>query len=65
MNWREETAGLREPAWVPSVAIVVSTLFWGALWIPLRQLNEAGLGGPWATAAGFTVPLLVAEVSER
>lgn len=59
MNWSEETAGLREPAWAPSVAIVVSTLFWGTLWIPLRQLNEAGLGGPWATAAGFTIPLLV------
>ena len=42
----------------PSVAILVSTLFWGTLWIPLRQLNDAGLGGPWATAAGFTLPLL-------
>lgn len=42
----------------PSVAILVSTLFWGTLWIPLRQLNEAGLGGPWATVAGFTIPLL-------
>jgi drug/metabolite transporter (DMT)-like permease len=59
MNWSEETAGLRDPAWAPSVAIVVSTLFWGTFWIPLRQLNEAGLGGPWATAAGFTIPLLV------
>ena len=45
--------------WAPSVAILVSTLFWGTLWIPLRQLNQAGLGGPWATAAGFTIPLLV------
>ena len=43
----------------PSVAILVSTLFWGTLWIPLRRLDAAGLGGPWATAAGFTIPLLV------
>ena len=50
--------GTRAATLAPSVAILVSTLFWGTLWIPLRQLNEAGLGGPWATAAGFTVPLL-------
>ncbi len=50
--------GTGTAALTPSVAILVSTLFWGTLWIPLRQLNEAGLGGPWATAAGFTVPLL-------
>ena len=43
----------------PSLAILVSTLLWGTLWIPLRRLNEAGLGGPWATAAGFVLPLLV------
>jgi drug/metabolite transporter (DMT)-like permease len=43
----------------PTLAILLSTLFWGTLWIPLRHLDEAGLGGPWATAAGFTLPLLV------
>jgi drug/metabolite transporter (DMT)-like permease len=52
-------AGPRAAALAPSIAIVVSTLFWGTLWIPLRHLNEAGLGAPWATAAGFTLPLLV------
>ena len=46
-------------AFGPILAIVVSTLFWGTLWIPLRRLNEAGPGGPWATAAGFTLPLLI------
>ncbi len=59
MDWSEEPARSPAPAWAPSVAIVVSTLFWGTLWVPLRQLNEAGLGSPWATAAGFTIPLLV------
>jgi drug/metabolite transporter (DMT)-like permease len=57
MNWREQQDGL--VSFGPSVAIVVSTLLWGTLWIPLRQLDEAGLGGPWAIAAGLTIPLLV------
>lgn len=43
----------------PSVAVVVSTLFWGTLWIPLRRLDATGLGAPWATAAGFVIPLLM------
>jgi drug/metabolite transporter (DMT)-like permease len=53
---------MRESAWrtlIPSIAILVSTLFWGTLWIPLRHLDAAGFGGPWATVAGFTIPLLV------
>jgi drug/metabolite transporter (DMT)-like permease len=28
------------------------------MWIPLRQLDRAGLGGAWATTGGFTLPLL-------
>ena len=59
MERGEKTAASEARPWAPSVAILVSTLFWGTLWIPLRQLNEAGVGGPWATAAGFTIPLLV------
>jgi drug/metabolite transporter (DMT)-like permease len=51
--------GSRADTLTPSLAILVSTLFWGTLWIPLRRLDAAGLGGPWAPAAGFTVPLLV------
>lgn len=43
---------------VAGVAVLASTLLWGTLWIPLRQLNEAGLGGPWATVSGFMIPLL-------
>ena len=60
-RWLERSAspGARPATFVASVAVVVSTLFWGTLWIPLRRLSEAGAGGPWATAAGFTLPLLV------
>jgi len=43
----------------PSLAILLSTLFWGTLWIPLRALDRAGLGEAWATAGGFTIPLLL------
>lgn len=43
----------------PSLAILVSTLFWGTLWIPLRQLDHTGLGGAWATTGGFVIPLVM------
>ena len=42
-----------------SMAILASTLLWGTWWIPLRQLDRAGSGGPWATAISFFVPLLL------
>jgi drug/metabolite transporter (DMT)-like permease len=53
------SSGPRTTALAPSIAIVVSTVFWGTLWIPLRHLSDVGLGTPWATAAGFTLPLLL------
>jgi drug/metabolite transporter (DMT)-like permease len=69
LGWIESTGGVPRPLPLPggrradtlaaSLAILLSTLFWGTLWIPLRHLDAAGLGGPWATAAGFTIPLLV------
>jgi len=43
----------------PSLAIVLSTLFWGTLWIPLRGLDHAGLSSAWATAGGFALPLAI------
>jgi len=42
-----------------STAILASTLLWGTWWIPLRQLDNAGAGGPWATTVSFFVPLLL------
>jgi len=50
--------GTQADTLIPSLAILVSTVFWGTLWLPLRQLDAAGVGGPWATAAGFTLPLV-------
>ncbi len=43
----------------PSAAILVSGLLWGTSWIPLRQIDAAGLGSAWATAASFTLPLVL------
>jgi len=59
MDSREGADGSRAAAAGGSVAILVSTLLWGTLWIPLRHLDDAGSGGPWATTAGFTMPLVV------
>jgi len=42
-----------------SLAILASTLLWGTLWIPLRQLNAAGTGDAWTVAASFFLPLLL------
>jgi drug/metabolite transporter (DMT)-like permease len=47
------------PQLAPQLAILASTLLWGTLWIPLRQLRTAGLGGASATVLGFLLPLAV------
>ena len=46
-------------AQLPSMAILGSTLLWGTFWIPVRELNEAGLGSVWATSGSFVVPFVV------
>jgi drug/metabolite transporter (DMT)-like permease len=43
----------------PNLAILSSAFLWGTLWIPLRQMHEAGLSGPLAATAGFLLPLLL------
>jgi drug/metabolite transporter (DMT)-like permease len=40
-------------------AILASAVLWGTLWIPLRQIHDAGLSREWATAGSFLLPLLV------
>lgn len=42
-----------------SVAILASTLLWGTWWIPLRQLDQAGLNSTLAMAAPMFLPLLL------
>lgn len=39
--------------------IALSAVLWGTLWIPLRRLDELGLGQPLAKAAALLLPLLL------
>ncbi|HVI87689.1 MAG TPA: DMT family transporter [Dongiaceae bacterium] len=45
-------------AW-PTSAILVSALLWGSIWIPLRQMTEAGLSGAWASLLVYGAPFFV------
>ena len=51
---------------LPSLAVAASGLIWGIWWLPLRQLESAGLAGNWANvavyalAAALTAPLALA-----
>ncbi len=55
----EHDSSGRHDSLMPSLAILFSTLLWGTLWIPLRQLDNAGMSGAWATALGYALPLLL------
>jgi drug/metabolite transporter (DMT)-like permease len=41
------------------LAILLSTVLWGTLWIPVRGMHEAGSSGAWVTTLGFLIPLAV------
>ena len=43
----------------PQAAILLSTVLWGTLWIPLRELNESGVSGAYATSLSFLLGLVV------
>jgi drug/metabolite transporter (DMT)-like permease len=43
----------RHSATLPSLAIAASGLLWGLWWIPLRQVESAGLQGAWASILIF------------
>src|SRR5258706_8226660 len=44
---------------LPSLAIVLSAVLWGSLWIPLRQIAQAGLSSVWASLMVYGAPLFV------
>jgi drug/metabolite transporter (DMT)-like permease len=56
MPERSSNAQLRS---LPELAILLSTLLWGTLWVPVRGLQGASTDGAWATSLGFLLPLLV------
>jgi drug/metabolite transporter (DMT)-like permease len=49
----------RRPHLAAQLAILLSTVLWGTLWIPVRGMHEAGSSGAWVTTLGFLIPLAV------
>jgi len=49
----------RRPNLAAQLAILVSTVLWGTLWIPVRKMHEADSSGAWITTLGFLIPLAV------
>jgi len=43
----------------PTLAVALSTLFWGTAWYPMRALQERGLDPDWAVAVMFGALTLV------
>lgn len=43
----------------PQLAILLSTVLWGTLWIPVRRLHELGSEAEAWTTIGFVIPLAV------
>ena len=41
------------------IACLLGGAVWGVFWIPLRNLDEAGMSGAWATAIFHGIPLLL------
>jgi drug/metabolite transporter (DMT)-like permease len=41
-----------------NLAVAGSSLFWGTLWWPMRQLAARGVEGPWVAVLTFTTPVL-------
>jgi drug/metabolite transporter (DMT)-like permease len=44
---------------MPSLAVAMSGLIWGIWWLPLRQLESAGLAGNWANLAVYALAALL------
>ena len=48
-----------QPHFFPVLSLLFSATMWGVIWYPLRLLEEAGLGGLWATVVMYSVASLV------
>jgi len=53
------TAQPRTPSALPTIAILVSAMLWGSIWIPLRQITGTGLSGAWASLLVYGAPFFV------
>lgn len=45
---------------LPTGSLLLAATLWGALWFPLRQLNEAGLDGVWTSLIAYSTVMLLA-----
>jgi len=43
---------------IPGIVLLVAASIWGLYWLPLREIEAAGLSGPWSVFAINLVPLL-------
>ncbi len=43
----------RRPDILPSIAAVISASYWGLYWVPMRSIEEAGVGALWSPAVVF------------
>ena len=46
-------------ALIPSAILLLATSIWGLYWLPLREIEAAGLVGPWSVLAINLVPLVL------
>lgn len=44
---------------MPSLAIIVSALFWGSMWMPMHALHGTGLSGAWSAWVIYGVPVVL------
>jgi len=45
--------------WLATIFLLYSATFWGLIWYPLRQLDRAGLDGPWQMLVAYGSAFLV------
>ncbi len=46
-------------SFLPSLALLLSSTFWGLIWYPLRFLNQGGMNGVWATGVMYSTALTI------
>jgi drug/metabolite transporter (DMT)-like permease len=47
------------PDLLPSVVVALAGVSWGVVWLPMRLLDEIGLGGAWASLAVFVTAIVL------
>ena len=53
------TAESRSSALLPSLAIILSAVFWGSMWMPLTAAYGTGLSGAWVAWMIYGVPAVL------